>query len=139
MPHSDPADGGIISGINVTPLVDITLVLLIIFVVTAKIVVTPAVNLDLPQAANAEEVQVVVSILMSPGRPTLVNGEPVVSNSQITQRSMASLAQHPDLRVVIQADGRVLHRDIVAVMDAVKAAGVNRIAFATSQARSEAP
>lgn len=51
---------GMITGINVTPLVDITLVLLIIFIVTAKILVTPAVPLDLPQAARSEEVQLVL-------------------------------------------------------------------------------
>ena len=44
---------GIISGINVTPLVDVTLVLLIIFIVTAKLVVAPAVPLDLPKASRA--------------------------------------------------------------------------------------
>ena len=48
---------GIISGINVTPLVDVTLVLLIIFIVTAKIVVTPAVSLDLPRASEGKELQ----------------------------------------------------------------------------------
>ena len=51
-------------GINVTPLVDITLVLLIIFIVTAKIIVTPAVPLDLPRAAHSEEVQVVFSVIV---------------------------------------------------------------------------
>ena len=45
---------GIISGINVTPLVDVTLVLLVIFIVTAKIVVTPAIPMDLPPAATSE-------------------------------------------------------------------------------------
>jgi len=130
--YSEPQDGGIISGINVTPLVDITLVLLIIFVVTAKMIVTPAVPLDLPKATNAEEVQVVLSLVMSPGHPTFVDGEPVVSMVDLAQRSAASLKQHPDLRAVIQADGGVLHRDVIAVMDALKTAGVDRIAFATS-------
>ena len=50
---------GIIAGINVTPLVDVLLpLLLVIFIVTAKIIVTPAVPLDLPHAAHGEEVQV---------------------------------------------------------------------------------
>ena len=54
--------GGIIEGINVTPLVDIVLVLLIIFIVTAKIVVAPAVPLDLPKAAQSEDLQTIFSI-----------------------------------------------------------------------------
>ena len=55
---------GIITGINVTPMVDVTLVLLVIFIVTAKIVVTPAVPLDLPPASKSEEVQVVFSVIL---------------------------------------------------------------------------
>lgn len=51
--------GGLIEGINVTPLVDIMLVLLIIFMVTARLVDSPAVPLDLPQASQSEDVQTV--------------------------------------------------------------------------------
>ncbi len=51
-PSGQPTNGGIISGINVTPLVDIMLVLLVIFIVTAKIIVSPAVPLDLPAHAR---------------------------------------------------------------------------------------
>ena len=61
---SGQQNGGIISGINVTPLVDVMLVLLVIFIVTAKIIVTPAVPLDLPHAAHGEEVQVVLSVIV---------------------------------------------------------------------------
>ena len=53
---------GMITGINVTPLVDITLVLLIIFIVTAKIALTPAVPMDLPHATQSEAVQTVFSV-----------------------------------------------------------------------------
>ena len=55
---------GIIAGINVTPLVDITLVLLIIFIVTAKMVVSSAVPMDLPQASEGQEIQVVFSVTL---------------------------------------------------------------------------
>src|SRR5580704_14350151 len=51
----DDDGGGMISGINVTPLVDITLVLLIIFMVTATYIVRQAIQIDLPRAANAGE------------------------------------------------------------------------------------
>src|SRR5580704_7457532 len=51
----DEGGGGMISGINVTPLVDITLVLLIIFMVTATYIVRQAIQIDLPRAANAGE------------------------------------------------------------------------------------
>ncbi len=52
---------------------DITLVLLIVFIVTARIIVTPAVPLDLPRATQSEEVQVVLSLILPPSRPALIN------------------------------------------------------------------
>lgn len=54
--------GGIIEGINVTPLVDITLVLLMIFMVTAKIAIAPAVPVDLSTASKSDEVQTIFSV-----------------------------------------------------------------------------
>jgi biopolymer transport protein TolR len=73
--------GGIIEGINVTPLVDIMLVLLVIFIVTAKILVTPAVPLELPRATRTEEIQVVFAVTIPATGATLVNGKPVAERS----------------------------------------------------------
>ena len=55
-------DDGMISGINVTPLVDVTLVLLIIFMVTARIIVSQGMPMDLPKAASGEALQQVFSV-----------------------------------------------------------------------------
>lgn len=126
--HSDPTRG-IIAGINVTPLVDITLVLLIIFMVTAKIVVTPAVPLDLPRATQAEDVQVVFSVLLPDEGTTLVNGAPIANDGILSDRAREALVDTPDLRAVLHADGAVSHRRVIAVLDALKGAGVSRIAF----------
>jgi biopolymer transport protein TolR len=120
---------GIISGINVTPLVDVTLVLLIIFIVTAKIVVAPAVPLDLPKASQGEEVQVVFSVLLPVDGSILVNGASVPDHETLSQRARAALADDPALRAVIQADGEISHRRVIAALDALKRAGVTRIAF----------
>lgn len=120
---------GIIAGINVTPLVDITLVLLIIFIVTAKIVVAPAVPLDLPRASSGQEVQVILSVLLPKQGSTLVNGTPVANRAALVERARASLSEHPELRAVIQADGQVSHRRVMGVLDGLKRAGITRIAF----------
>ena len=122
-------NGGIISGINVTPLVDVMLVLLVIFVVTAKIIVTPAVPLDLPHAAHGEEVQVVLSVILPARGPTLVNGAPIPDDATFTDKAKAALAGNPDLRAVIQADGEVPHRKVLHVLDLLKGAGITRVAF----------
>jgi len=133
-------NGGIIAGINVTPLVDVMLVLLVIFVVTAKIVVTPAVPLDLPRAAHGEEVQVVLSIVLPVRGPTLVDGAAVADDAGFESRARAALAGNPDLRAVIQADGEVPHRRVVHLLDELKGVGVTRVAFgALPAAQAPAP
>lgn len=122
--------GGIIQGINVTPLVDITLVLMIVFIVTAKIMVTPAVPLDLPKASQSEELQTVFAVRVDPGGTLRVDGTPVAEKA-LEQRARAALASEPELRAVIQADGEVRHKQVIAVLDALKSAGLTRVAFAT--------
>ena len=127
--RADSGETGIISGINVTPLVDITLVLLIIFIVTAKIIVTPAVPLDLPQATRTEEVQVIFSVIVPQSGPALVNGEVIPDDATLAARAHAAVGRDADLRAVIQADGAVPHRRVVAVLDQLRNAGVAHIAF----------
>jgi biopolymer transport protein ExbD len=122
-------DDGIIGGINVTPLVDVMLVLLVIFIVTAKIIVTPAVPLDLPQASHSEEVQVVLSVILPVRGAMHVNGAPLASDDQLADRAKEARAASPDLRAVIQADGDVPHRRVLHALDLLKGAGVTRVAF----------
>src|SRR5258708_6541319 len=95
MASSSQNGNGIIAGINVTPLVDITLVLLIIFIVTAKIIVTPAVPLDLPRASQSEELQVVFSVIVPVTGPTLVNGEPATTDDVLLRLAKEALVQRP--------------------------------------------
>lgn len=122
--------GGLIVGINVTPLVDITLVLLIIFIVTAKITVAPAVPLDLPQASHSSSsVQVIFSVVLPADGRLLVDGSPVADQVVLAGRAKAALRDDPELRVVIQADGAVAHRQVIAVLDTLKGVGVTHIAF----------
>jgi biopolymer transport protein TolR len=122
-------DSGIISGINVTPMVDVMLVLLVIFVVTAKIIVTPAVPLDLPRAAHGQEVQVVLSIILPVRGAILVNGAAVRDDRALEARARAALAGSPELRAVIQADGEVPHRRVVHLLDELEGVGITRVGF----------
>jgi len=126
---SGQAANGIIAGINVTPLVDVMLVLLVIFIVTAKIIVTPAVPLDLPHAAHGEEVQVVLSVIVPVRGPMLVNGAALPNDDALEDQARAALASDRDLRAVIQADGDVPHRRVIHVLDLLKGAGLTRVAF----------
>ena len=123
-------DRGVISGINVTPLVDITLVLLIIMMVTAKIVVSPAVPVDLPRAAKTEDIQVVFSVVLPKEGTALVNGQPVADDATLLHMAKDALAHDATLRAVIHADGDVPHRRVLHTLDLIKQAGIEKIAFA---------
>jgi len=119
-----------ITGINVTPLVDITLVLLIIFMVTTKIVMNSSVPLDLPKAATGtSDVQVVFSIVMAADGRALVDGKAIPNDDAILQLAREAATQHPDLRAVIKADAAVTHGRVIHVLDLLKQAHVNKIAF----------
>jgi biopolymer transport protein ExbD len=119
-----------ITGINVTPLVDITLVLLIIFMVTTKIVLNQTVPLDLPKAATGtSEVQVIFSIILAVDGRALVDGKALVNDDAILQLARDAQAQHPELRAVIKADAAVTHGRVIHVLDLLKQAHVSKIAF----------
>ena len=87
---SNQQETGIISGINVTPLVDVMLVLLVIFIVTAKIIVTPAAALDLPKAAKTETC-VVFSVIVPEQGPVTVNGQSVPDDSGLADQARSAV------------------------------------------------
>ena len=119
-----------ITGINVTPLVDITLVLLIIFMVTTRIVMNQTVPLDLPKAASGtSEVQVVFSIVLTADNRTFVDGKAIANDEAILPLARDAQAQHSDLRAVIKADSAVTHGRVIHVLDLLKQAHVSKIAF----------
>jgi biopolymer transport protein TolR len=122
-------EDGLIAGINVTPLVDITLVLLIVFMVTAKLIVTPAVPLELPRATQSEELQVIFSVTVPTAGVPLVNGQPAPTDELLLRLAQDALAGAPDVRAIINADGAVPHRRVIQILDLIKSAGITRVAF----------
>ena len=119
----------VFSDINVTPLVDITLVLLIVFIVTAKIIVGQTLPMDLPKAETGGEQQVVLAIELAASGEIAVNGARVADENAVEAIAKDTLAKHPDVRAVINADKHVEHGKVVGVMDRTKQAGITRIAF----------
>jgi biopolymer transport protein TolR len=138
MAGSQTPRGGIIEGINVTPLVDIVLVLLIIFIVTAKMVVAPSVPLDLPQASTGEEVQSIFSVAITKDGKLMVDGKSA-EDANMVELARAALAKDKELRAVIQADGDTTHRRVIDVLDRLKSAGLTKVAFGTVQRVEVAP
>lgn len=118
-----------ITGINVTPLVDIVLVLLIIFMVTAKLIVSKSVPLDLPKAASGSEVQTVFSVVLAADGVTQVDGKTITNEEGILPLAKGAHEKNAELRAVIKADAAVPHGRVIKVLDILKQAGVQKIAF----------
>jgi biopolymer transport protein ExbD len=129
-PFGGDEDGGrMIVDINVTPLVDITLVLLIIFMVTASYIVSPAIKVDLPKAASgSEQTKTTLALTLAKDGILYLNGER--SNDEAVVRTIGvELPKNPELQAIIAADRAVPHGDVVHVIDLVKRAGVHRFAI----------
>jgi biopolymer transport protein ExbD len=131
-------DDGLISAINVTPLVDVTLVLLIIFMVTARIIQNQGVPMDLPKAASGESVQMVFSVELTADGKTVVDSEPVANDDLISSLAKAAKLKNAEMRAVIRADKKVEHGRVIHVLDLLKRAGVAKIAFAVAPGESTA-
>ena len=122
-------DDEMITGINVTPLVDITLVLLIIFMVTASYIVSPAIKVDLPKAASgSDQTKTTLAITIAKDGNVYLNGERS-SDGRIVDYIHGELPKNPDLQAIIAADKVVSHGDVIHVIDLVKRSGVHRFAL----------
>ena len=130
-------DEGSITGINVTPLVDITLVMLIIFMVTAKIIVSQSMPLDLPKAASGQQVQMVFSLQLRASGEATVDSKRVANDEAILALAREARARSDDVRAVIQADQTVTHGRVIHVLDLLKQAGVGKIAFGVAPVEAE--
>jgi biopolymer transport protein ExbD len=126
--QADNGDEGIV-GINVTPLVDITLVLLIIFMVVAKMVVSQSLPLDLPKAASGTDVQVVFAVELYASGDIMVDQKKLPNDDALLPLAREGHAKTPDVRAVIKADGTVQHQRVIHVLDLLKQAGISKIAF----------
>jgi biopolymer transport protein ExbD len=130
-------DDGMVTGINVTPLVDITLVLLIVFMVTAKLIVSQSLPLDLPKAANGQDIQMIFGVELHQAGDIMVNGKKLPNDDAVLPLAREELAKTPDLRAVIRADTTVQHGRVIRVLDLLKQGGVSKIAFGVSPVAPE--
>ena len=122
-----------ISGINVTPLVDVTLVLLIVFMVTAKLIAGQGIPLDLPKAKTAGATQTVLNVSVDGQGGVLANGSKIQSDAELQQRAAEALKANPELRTVISASASATHGKVMHVLDTVRDAGITRVAFAADK------
>lgn len=120
-----------LTSINVTPLVDVMLVLLVVFMITAPLLTT-GVPVDLPEADSAavkETEEPMVLTVDREGRLYLQETE--IGADVLAQRLRAVLARNPDLQVFVRGDEGVAYGAVLRLMNEAYAAGVRKVALLT--------
>ncbi len=127
--------GGVFADINITPLTDIFLVLLIIFMVTTSVTVESAAHVDLPLAENTSPENKGVIVTYTSQHELFVNSKDVPERELVTNLREA-LAKIDPKMMVFQGDRKVLLGDMVRILNTAKAAGATTIAIGAKRATS---
>jgi biopolymer transport protein ExbD len=121
---------GAIVGINVTPMVDVMLVLLVIMMVSATYIVSKALKVELPHSASSDEAaQGPITVTLTKEGQTLVNQEPVIGDPALVAIFQKAKAGAGEPSVVVTADGAALHKWVVHVIDLAKQQGITKFAI----------
>jgi biopolymer transport protein TolR len=119
------------SEINMTPLIDVMLVLLVIFIITAPLMTT-SLRLDLPQAAGGRPSDAPSVVLLAiDERGQLFYGEEALDKPVLAERVRAAAARDPATEVQLRADSRVPYGRVAELIGLLQDAGLSRIGFVT--------
>ncbi len=122
-------DNGPISSINVTPFVDVVLVLLVIFMVTAPLLMQDSIGIHLPKAASSDrKLTSKMGVAVTRQGQILLNGV-LASPEAVTVRVREAMEKDPETQALISADGDARHADVVRAIDLIKSAGMSRFAI----------
>ena len=130
-------EGGTIAEINVTPLVDVVLVLLVIFMVTAPMIAAQGILVDSPAAATGAAVQGTLSLAITDEGSLVVatdEGEQTfAADNRLAATGMLQKfhAEHPDTKAIIAGDKNVSHGAVMEVIDMVRGVGIEKFALRT--------
>jgi biopolymer transport protein ExbD len=126
---SSDDDSGPISTINVTPFVDVVLVLLVIFMITAPFLMQDSFGIHLPKASSTDKSIVPkLGVAVTRQGQILINGV-LASPENVALQVRQALAANPDSEALISADADARHGDVVKAIDLVKSAGMNHFAI----------
>lgn len=120
--------GGIV-GINVTPMVDVVLVLLVIMMVSATYIVSQSMKVQLPKTATSDEaVTSTAAVIIAKDRKLFFNGEPV-DEAVLIGKLRSAFAASNEVNLVVSADKDTSHGDVVHVIDLAKLEGITKFAI----------
>jgi biopolymer transport protein ExbD len=120
---------GPIVGINVTPMVDVVLVLLVIMMVSATYIVSQSLKVELPKAASSDEsVTSIAAVTVAKGGALYFNQEPVTEPGLVSKLRKA-YKDNPEINLIVSADTNATHGQVVHVIDLAKVEGITRFAI----------
>jgi len=119
-----------ITEINVTPFVDVALVLMVIFMVTARLIVARGVEVEKPKSSVGDELKGTILITVDQRGSIYVKGEAQADRDAALARVRALAAETRDPKAIIAGDIRVAYGEIFGAIELAKAAGIESIALA---------
>ncbi len=120
---------GMITEINVTPMVDVVLVLLVIMMVSATYIVSQSLKVELPKTSNgADSVQSLAAVTIVKGGSVYYNQKPI-SESELAGKLKDAHAANPDVNLIVSADKEVPHGQVVHVIDVARGQGIFKFAI----------
>ncbi len=124
-------DDGVVTGINVAPMVDVMLVLLIIFMVTTQFVSESGLKINLPKTATAEASSTASMTVSIDKQGELFLTEGAVDLNGLRENLAREVKRNSEVRVTLAADGQIPYRQVMSVLDAIRQSGVTRVALAS--------
>ncbi len=122
-------DDLLISQINVTPFVDVVLVLLVIFMVTAPIIAKDILKLNLPKTAAVDSKSMSqLAVAVNKQGQILLNGV-LTTEENLREQVIVNLKAQPEIQAIISADQGTEYGNVVRVIDIIKTAGLNKFAI----------
>lgn len=122
-----------IVGINVTPMVDVVLVLLVIMMVSANFIVQSNLSVDLPKASNGDRMAPSVAIVSIEANGTFGWNDTPITEPELQAKLEATHAENPDVNVIVSGDKGATHGNVVHVLDLAKGAGITHFAIAVEK------
>lgn len=133
MASTGSGNGGPIVGINVTPMVDVVLVLLVIMMVSATYIVSQSLKVELPKTGSSDgSVTSPASVTVTASGAYMVNGQ-AVSEAQLRSKLVQAKRENAEVNLVVIADQSARHGRVVRVLDIARGAGVHRFAINVSR------
>lgn len=129
MSSNQQNDDEVMSDINITPFVDVVLVLLVIFMVTTPMMIKEAMEIKLPKASEGNKIDTsLLALAINKNGQVLLKGQ-LISLDELYNEAQILKTESPDIKAIISADKESQHKHLIDVIDTIKKAGVINFAF----------